>query len=95
MVPVPLTSAYLIRHNALAGAARPQNDRDEEVEFMTWTTVAFGMPSMGELAVILAIILVLFGASRIPEIARSLGKGIKEFKASVKDEEPDQKDKEE
>jgi len=55
-------------------------------------TVAIAMPGMGELVVILIIILVLFGASRIPEIARSLGKGIKEFKKSVKEDEKD-KDK--
>ena len=54
--------------------------------------MAFAMPGMGELIVILIIILVLFGASRIPEIARSLGKGIQEFKKSVKDDEKD-KDK--
>jgi sec-independent protein translocase protein TatA len=35
---------------------------------------------MGELIVILLIILILFGASRLPEIARALGKSIKEFK---------------
>lgn len=35
---------------------------------------------MGELVVILLIILILFGASRLPEIARALGKSIKEFK---------------
>ena len=35
---------------------------------------------MGELVVILLIILLLFGASKLPEIARALGKSIKEFK---------------
>jgi len=59
---------------------------------MTLFPMAFAMPGMGELIVILIIILVLFGASRIPEIARSLGKGIQEFKKSVKDDEKD-KDK--
>lgn len=46
------------------------------------------MPGLGELLVILVIILLLFGASRIPEIARSLGKGIKEFKKASR-EDPD------
>ncbi|MFT5207017.1 MAG: sec-independent protein translocase protein TatA [Candidatus Omnitrophota bacterium] len=51
---------------------------------------AFIMPGMGELIVILIIILVLFGAARIPEIARSFGKGIKEFKSSInEDDKPD------
>lgn len=53
---------------------------------------AFAMPGMGELIIILIIILVLFGASRIPQIARSLGQGIKEFKKSVTDDDKD-KDK--
>ncbi len=53
---------------------------------------AFSMPGMGELFLILLIVLVLFGASRIPEIARSLGKGIKEFKKSVQDDSEGKKD---
>jgi len=42
-------------------------------------------PGGTELLVILLIVLILFGAKRIPEIAQGLGKGIKEFKKSVKD----------
>ena len=41
--------------------------------------------SIGHLAVVLVIVLLLFGAKRIPEIAGSLGKGIKEFKGSMSD----------
>lgn len=43
-----------------------------------------------ETLVILLIILLLFGARRLPELARSLGQGIKEFRKSVKEisEEP-------
>jgi len=37
-------------------------------------------PGMGELVLILLIVLVLFGGSKIPEVARGLGNGIKEFK---------------
>ncbi len=40
---------------------------------------------MGELVVILLIILLLFGASKLPEIARSLGKALKEFKKAGKE----------
>ena len=40
---------------------------------------------MGELIVIFLIILVLFGASRLPQIARALGKSIKEFKKGTKE----------
>ncbi|MFM8976916.1 MAG: twin-arginine translocase TatA/TatE family subunit [Bacteroidota bacterium] len=36
--------------------------------------------SSGELVLIFAVILLLFGAKRIPELARGLGKGIREFK---------------
>ena len=35
---------------------------------------------MGELVVIFLIILLLFGAAKLPEIAKSLGKALKEFK---------------
>ncbi len=41
--------------------------------------------SIGHLAVVLVIVLLLFGAKRIPEIAGSLGNGIKEFKKSISD----------
>lgn len=42
--------------------------------------IAFGMPGAPEMLIILVIILVLFGAKKIPEFARSLGKATKEFK---------------
>jgi len=42
-----------------------------------------------ELLVILLIVLLLFGATRLPEIARSLGKSIREFKKGVKEVEKD------
>lgn len=38
----------------------------------------------GEIVLILLIAMVLFGAKRLPEIGKSLGKGIKEFKTGVK-----------
>lgn len=45
---------------------------------------SLGMP---ELIIILIIILLIFGANKIPEIARSIGKGIKEFKKAGKEED--------
>ena len=39
-----------------------------------------GMP---ELIIILVIVLVIFGAGKLPEIGKGLGKGIKNFKSSV------------
>lgn len=44
----------------------------------------FGL-GMGELIVILLIVLLIFGASRLPQIAQSLGKSIKEFKKAGKE----------
>lgn len=46
------------------------------------------MGSIGfrEILIILLIILILFGAKRIPELARSLGRGIGEFKSGLKDQ---------
>lgn len=38
-----------------------------------------------EIGLILLVVLLLFGAKRIPEIAGSMGKGIREFKRSVSD----------
>lgn len=44
-----------------------------------------------ELVLILVVVLLLFGAKRLPELGRSLGSGMKEFKDSVtgKDSEPE------
>ncbi|MBN2226379.1 MAG: twin-arginine translocase TatA/TatE family subunit [candidate division Zixibacteria bacterium] len=44
----------------------------------------FGMGPW-EIALIFLVILLLFGAKRLPEIAQGLGKGIREFKSAVKD----------
>tara|TARA_Y100000590_G_C15653134_1_gene989559 strand:- start:687 stop:857 length:171 start_codon:yes stop_codon:yes gene_type:complete len=38
-----------------------------------------------EIIIILFIVLLLFGAKRLPELAKGLGKGIKEFKKAQKD----------
>ena len=38
-----------------------------------------------ELMIILLVCLLLFGANRLPEIGRSLGEGIREFKKAVKE----------
>jgi sec-independent protein translocase protein TatA len=42
-----------------------------------------GLTSPSHLIVVLAIVLLLFGAKRIPELAKGLGTGIKEFRAGV------------
>ncbi len=40
-----------------------------------------------ELIIILVVILVLFGAKKVPELAKGLGQGLKEFKSAVKETE--------
>jgi sec-independent protein translocase protein TatA len=44
-----------------------------------------GMPSGTELLIIFGIIVLLFGAKKIPDLAKGLGKGIKNFKSEMKD----------
>ncbi|MCI0516025.1 twin-arginine translocase TatA/TatE family subunit [candidate division KSB1 bacterium] len=44
-----------------------------------------GNIGLGELVFILAAILLLFGAKRVPEVARSLGQSIAEFKKAMRD----------
>ncbi|GEM_PF-2369312 len=51
------------------------------------------MPHLGwpEILVIAFLILLLFGAKKIPELMRNLGSGMKEFKKSISSEEDNQK----
>ena len=42
-----------------------------------------GSMGMGEILIILFIIILLFGAKRLPELARSLGKSLSEFRHAV------------
>jgi len=51
------------------------------------------MPGPQEMIIILIIVLVLFGAKKLPELARGLGQGIREFKkaSSEPDEAPPDK----
>jgi sec-independent protein translocase protein TatA len=44
-----------------------------------------GMPGGTELLIIFGIVILLFGAKKIPELAKGFGKGIKNFKAEMKD----------
>ena len=49
------------------------------------TTLAVLGLSGGELVLVMVVILVLFGAKRIPEFAKGLGKGINEFKKASRE----------
>lgn len=47
--------------------------------------LAAGFIGGWELVLILAVVLVLFGAKKLPELAKGLGQGIKEFKKATRD----------
>ena len=49
------------------------------------TVLAFGMPGGWEWIIIVLFVVIFFGAKKIPEIARGLGKGIREFKDATKE----------
>ena len=52
----------------------------------------FGMLNGWEIVLLIALVLLLFGARKLPELARGLGQGIKEFKKSTQ-EEPEKTEK--
>jgi sec-independent protein translocase protein TatA len=58
----------------------------------------FGSLGMQEILLILVVVLLLFGAKRIPEVMRSLGSGIQQFKRGMREIESgmreDKRDKE-
>jgi sec-independent protein translocase protein TatA len=50
------------------------------------------VPGGGELVLILAALVFMFGGAKIPELMKGLGKGIKEFKNATKDDDEPKKD---
>ncbi len=53
--------------------------------------MGIGGLGMGEIILIFLVVLLLFGAKRLPEIGSALGKGIREFKSSVREIETELK----
>ena len=45
----------------------------------------FQQLGLGEILIILAVLLLLFGARKLPELARSMGRSTKEFKAGLRE----------
>ncbi|MBW8050933.1 MAG: twin-arginine translocase TatA/TatE family subunit [Cytophagales bacterium] len=60
----------------------------------TLNILCFSMPGGMEWIIIIVAVLLLFGAKKIPELARGLGRGIREFKDGVKGVAQDVKEEE-
>ena len=56
---------------------------------MSTFQLSFILPGGGELWIILAILLVLFGAKKLPELARSMGSSVTQFKKGLREEPGD------
>ena len=48
----------------------------------------FAMLNLWEVVLIVAVVVLLFGARKLPDLARGLGQGIKEFRRASRDEGP-------
>jgi sec-independent protein translocase protein TatA len=53
--------------------------------------IMFGSLGLPEILLILLIVILIFGTSRIPELGRGLGEGIKNFRKAVKGQEEEEK----
>ncbi len=58
----------------------------------TWSVPMFGSLGVPELLIILFIVILVFGASRLPELGKGIGKGIRNFKDATKDGLTDKRD---
>ncbi len=61
---------------------------------MNTLTIFLGMIGPWQIAIIVALVLLMFGGKKIPELMRGLGTGIKEFKDATKTEEENNKTEE-
>ena len=62
---------------------------------MTFLTIFLGTIEFPQMMLILAVILLLFGVKKIPELMKGLGSGVKEFKKAAKDDTVEPKKEEE
>lgn len=58
---------------------------------MITSNIFLGMVGPWQIAVVVVLILLLFGGKKIPELMRGLGSGIKEFKDASKEEDSKEK----
>ena len=65
---------------------------DSKNAMMTLNTSFAGWLGTQEIIIILVIVLLLFGGRKIPELARGLGKGIRNFKDAYKGDKPPAKE---
>jgi len=54
-----------------------------------------GRIGLSELLIILVIVIIVFGASRLPKVARGIGEGIREFRKAIKEKGSKEETKEE
>ena len=55
-------------------------------------TILLGMIGPWQIVIIVAVLILLFGAKKIPDLMKGFGKGIKEFKDATKENNEDQAD---
>lgn len=54
--------------------------------------IVLGMLGPWQIVLIVAVVLLLFGGRKIPELMKGLGKGVREFKDATKGEDEEEKD---
>lgn len=59
--------------------------KSEKIMNLLSAIVLFGVPGGWEWVIIVLVVLLLFGAKKIPELARGLGRGIREFKDATRE----------
>ena len=55
-------------------------------------TILLGMIGPWQIVIIIAVLILLFGAKKIPELMKGVGKGIKEFKDATKEGQSNKKE---